>query len=245
MVLEALMATLSELVVAIAKVEDIDPATVGLIARQVREAKLITMSGRGPSAAKMSFTDAANLLIAVNATKHANEAVRAVTFYRPMVPHEVEGTANARPLEEAGTFGQAVEQLLEAAAVGMLPNSFLGKIVPKQLQDGFSKGNVRIALKFNITFFGAALRMTPPPSKEAIDHLSHESVVALPSSGFSFDFLPSVRRRSPRIKERFGDRISYSTFRAVIGDRIEETTIGYRTVKAVGKLIQPEQAVGK
>ena len=55
------MAILSELVTTVAKVSGMDQATVALIARHAREAGLIAMSGRGPSAASMGPTDAANL----------------------------------------------------------------------------------------------------------------------------------------------------------------------------------------
>jgi hypothetical protein len=51
------MAILSELVTTVAKVSGMDQATVALIARHAREAGLIAMSGRGPSAASMGLTD--------------------------------------------------------------------------------------------------------------------------------------------------------------------------------------------
>ena len=49
------MATLSALVDTIAAVEGIDPATVTLVARHIREARLIRTGGRGPSAAAFVF----------------------------------------------------------------------------------------------------------------------------------------------------------------------------------------------
>src|ERR1700704_3688635 len=78
------MTTLSELVNTIAKVEGIDPATVTLIARSVREAGFITTGGRGPSAARMTYRDAANLIIAVNASPTAREAPHTVQVYRAL-----------------------------------------------------------------------------------------------------------------------------------------------------------------
>src|SRR5437667_12752807 len=76
------MATLTDLVETIAQAEGMEPATVALIARNVREAGLITTAGRGRSAAKMSSADATNLLIAVNATITAREAPQTVRICR-------------------------------------------------------------------------------------------------------------------------------------------------------------------
>lgn len=63
---DGLMATLENLVATIAEVQGIGAERVRAIARAVREAGLIAKHGRGTSAAEMSETDAANLLIAVN-----------------------------------------------------------------------------------------------------------------------------------------------------------------------------------
>ncbi|MGO9682302.1 MAG: hypothetical protein ACLPTZ_06855 [Beijerinckiaceae bacterium] len=239
------MATLSELVDTVAAVEGLDSATVSLIARNVREAGLIATGGRGPSAARMGLTDAANLLIAVNATKHATEAVRGVTLYGRMELHESglkSGmTKYPRPLEPTIMFREAIEQLIHAAAIDNLPSPFLGTMVPEYLQERFSKGNIHIALTFNTSFLAARLRIAAPTSESSITHHANESVGAL----LSFDFLPSIRRRSPRARERFGDRVTYSTFRDVVGDRIEKTTIGYRTIHAVGKLIFKNDPAGE
>ena len=79
------MATLTELVETIAEAEGLDPTSVGLIARYIREAGLITTGGRGPSAARMDFSDAAHLLIGVNATKAAQDAAKIVSISRAQV----------------------------------------------------------------------------------------------------------------------------------------------------------------
>jgi hypothetical protein len=62
------------LVKTVARLEGIDPATVALVARTVREAGLIATGGRGASAAKMDVKDATNLLIGVNASDMARDA---------------------------------------------------------------------------------------------------------------------------------------------------------------------------
>src|SRR6516225_3304479 len=95
------MATLSQLVEAIAEVEGMDSATVALIARTVREAGLITTGGRGPSAGKMTVADAANLLIAVNTSASAHEAPDRVRKYRQL---EMRSAEESKLLS---TFGDA------------------------------------------------------------------------------------------------------------------------------------------
>jgi hypothetical protein len=78
------MALLSELVKIVAEVEGLDEVSVGIFARQAREAGHIKQGGRGRSAAKMDVQDAANLLIAVNACALAKEVPEAVPLYRSM-----------------------------------------------------------------------------------------------------------------------------------------------------------------
>src|SRR4051794_11597802 len=102
----SLMATLSELVEILARVEGIEPATVGLVARNLREAGLITTRGRGLSAANMSFRDAANLLIAVNATVSAREAPETLRNYRRL---EIGWDG-----QEIAQLGDAIEQIIQA-----------------------------------------------------------------------------------------------------------------------------------
>jgi hypothetical protein len=100
------MATLSELVTAIANVEGIDAERVGAIARAAREEGLIRTSGRGTSAAKMEERDAANLLIATNTAETARAAPAAVLEYR---------TLQAKRGKTERDFGNALEELISAA----------------------------------------------------------------------------------------------------------------------------------
>ncbi|MHC2089013.1 hypothetical protein [Methylobacterium sp. CM6244] len=72
------MALLSTLVKAIADVEGLDEVQVGWIARYLREAGLITQAGRGRGAAHMKVVDAVHLLIGVNGSSSAKQAVEAV-----------------------------------------------------------------------------------------------------------------------------------------------------------------------
>lgn len=76
------MATLSSLVEAVAGVTGLPTATVFAYGRFARQAGVIGQSGRGRSAAEMSFADAANLLIAIGGTGVTREAGSTVETFR-------------------------------------------------------------------------------------------------------------------------------------------------------------------
>jgi hypothetical protein len=230
------MAILSELVTTVAKVSGMDQATVALIARHAREAGLIAMSGRGPSAASMGPTDAANLLIAVNTTKHASEVARAIPLYRTLVAQERDARGYRHAIEAVGTLGEVIEQLISAAAVGIFPDPLLGRKPSKQMKDDFARSNVQMVIRFNVSFVAAALRfVTPTPGDGLPDYppLDSAPVVA------AFDFFPPIRGQS-RKEVGVRSRGAYVLLRgATVANRIEETIIGHRTIQAVGQLIAP------
>src|SRR6266536_3790187 len=114
------MATLSQLVTAIATVEGIDAERVAAIARAVREHGLIRTSGRGTSAAQMEERDAANLLIATNTADTARTAPAAVAQYRAL-----QAERNKRSSEAASSFGSELEELISAAKRESLANYFM------------------------------------------------------------------------------------------------------------------------
>jgi hypothetical protein len=219
------MATLSELVDTIAAVEGIDPATVTLIARHVREAGLISTGGRGPSAAAMGLSDAANLLIGVNATTTAAESARTVSAYRELSAFRAK--TDRRPAMKYGTLGEAIEQLLHAIGVSKLPDKFLGRGTLPHLQEAFSTGEVQIDLKFRRSGsrLSAILRIAPPLSST----ITPDGWQLGAESGQSILFLFSA----PRSRGPPGEK------EHTAGDRTVETTIGYRTLNAVSKLLQP------
>jgi hypothetical protein len=99
------MATLSQLVTAIATVEGVDVERVAAIGRAVREHGLIRTSGRGSSAAQMSEPDAANLLIATNTADTARTAPAAVAQYRALQARR----------KRTSQFGSELEELISAA----------------------------------------------------------------------------------------------------------------------------------
>lgn len=113
------MALLSALVKAIADVEGIDEVQVGWVARHLREAGHITQAGRGRGAAHMSNSDAANLLIGVNAATGAKNAAEAVGLYRSLPcgrANLLKKTKLSDAFKIGQDFGRSLEKLLELAS---------------------------------------------------------------------------------------------------------------------------------
>jgi hypothetical protein len=217
------MAALSELAETVAAVEGIDPARVSLIARNIREGRLITTRGRGTSAAIMNVTDAANLLIGVNATINATEAARVVSTYREFVAYEIQISADPRPPRKYGTLGAAIEQLIQAAGSGELTERFLDNDVPYQLQESFPKGEVYISLGFQPSKPLAYLKIAAALFADVVaPDMAEELSALVPGPNISLWFYPPKSQRTQREKS---------------GDRTEEIRIGYPTLRAVGQLI--------
>src|SRR5215207_2706001 len=109
------MAILSELVKLVAEVEGLDETSVGIFARAAREAGLISQRGRGPSAARMTTRDVANLIIAVNASALAKNVPEVVPAVRRMksVRYHAEFQSGLERLRSL-SFGEALETLLES-----------------------------------------------------------------------------------------------------------------------------------
>jgi hypothetical protein len=78
------MATLSDLVTALAGATGLPESMVFAYGRFARQAGLISQKGRGRSAASMTLSDTANLLIAVAATGVTREAGAAVEAFRSL-----------------------------------------------------------------------------------------------------------------------------------------------------------------
>jgi hypothetical protein len=250
------MATLSELVNTIAAVEGIDPATAALIARYIREAGLISTGGRGPSAAMMNVRDAANLLIGVNTATAAIEAENMVRAYRELEAKDFTPGPPAAA-RKYGTFGEAIEQLLIAIRSGYLPDQFMGQGASPELQQSFPSREVKIDLKFrrsgDLSAFLGIGRLLEPDLRTA---LSPQEILAKIRWDISLWFYPPELRR-PRKKQ--GVRLADPTewfrrdfdpvarreregrgWRSGTPDRIDETTIGLRTVSAVAGLLYRE-----
>jgi hypothetical protein len=213
------MARLSELVETIARVEGMDLATVRLIARNLREAGLITTSGRGPSAAKMTLADASNLLIAVNASDRVQKTGQTVRTYRRLEAYAY-GPRPHYPCK----LDDALQQLIQAASNKALPARYGYNLVPGQVAEAFSKEQITLVIDFDRPFPRVSIdihtlewRGPSNDLREQIEQRDHR---------LGFVFLPPhfhpPSPKSPPLKD--------------YGDRADTTTIGYSTIRAVGGL---------
>jgi hypothetical protein len=220
-----MMATLSELVETVAEAEGMDSATVALIARYAREAGFIQKKGRGPSAAHMNVIDAANLLIAVNASGAAREAAVVIPVYRDLISTEILWADEKRRPKIYGSFGEAMELIIESAVEGKLPSTFLSKDVPGEVREAFQQGNISISVHFS----------RPEPS----------SYIRISSNSAAFEVGPAGEFRripfsTPSVSLSFNPRSGRQT-RAPLkasGDRTDETKIGSRTIFSVARTLR-------
>lgn len=219
------MATLSDLVETIAKAEGLDPATVSLIARNVREAGLITTGGRGLSAAKMTSADAANLLIAVNATVAARHAPQTVRVYRSL-----ESRVGKIFL---GKLGDAIEKMIDAILAEKLPQQFLSCNMPILISQEF--GNAQIKLNFHKPMPYAYLRISVREGKlnfageslcPKFPDYNDRLLEVVDSIFFEFFLIKGKRQRDP----------------GKYGDREDVTSIGYSTIRAIAELLRRSEA---
>lgn len=152
------MARLSELVAATAGALNLEERTLSMCARHLREAGLIKQKGRGPSAAQMEPTDAANLLLGImasDALQHAPENVRRarkVTFSSTGGNDTLENEKPQFPFLMAGdTLGDALDTVFdELGRYGMV----LTTLVP-DLRYSVAKGSLtfRVQRPGNLCWF--------------------------------------------------------------------------------------------
>jgi len=219
------MPKLSDLVESVATVEGMDPATVALIARNVREAGLIRTGGRGPSAGKMAVTDAVNLLIAVNAADKVGESAKTVKTFRRL---ETYGRFTGRTFK----LGDVLEQLIQAASNKALPEQFVFDRVPPRVAEAFSQETARVAVSFG----------RPVP-------LVRIAIATSDSVSVWFGETGSIKgkyfREADSIGYEFGWPYSEDAHPPKhFGDRRDVTTIEYATIRAVGKLFPSKDALG-
>jgi hypothetical protein len=214
------MATISELASTIAQAEGLDLATVALIARYVREAGFIKKKGRGPSAARMVVADAANLLIAVNASTAAIEAGEVVPVYRELAAFESDN--KGRRSKRNGTFGEALELLIEAAIERKLPESFLSAVVDASVRDAFEQGKAELSIEFEKPDPKASITISRSVTKVSNPSLGY---AIMPKHIFRLDFV-AMRARSDQRQRR-------------TGDRKDHTEIGHLTIFSIAKVLQP------
>ena len=122
------MADFAALISALAECDDRDRTALEHIARALCEAGHIPTIRQGSDAAEMGFREAANLLIGANGADTSKEAGRAVEEYRSLVPGvslygdvgEPWGFEPWTFIDEASTFGEALEKLIENASAILL-----------------------------------------------------------------------------------------------------------------------------
>jgi hypothetical protein len=173
----------------------------------------------------MGLTDAANLLIAENATTTATDAAKTVSAYREFESYEFRSKTDPRPEHRYGTLAEAIEQLIDALGADELPEIFLNRGLPPKYEQAVAQGDIHIALSFRRPNQSAYLKLTPVPMAEEIAPMAMEEWVDS-MNGVLFSFYPP-KHRGPRRKKK-----------NITADRTEETTIGYRTLRAVGKLLR-------
>lgn len=113
------MALFRDLVATVAEAEGLSEMAVTGIGQYLRDAGFISKHGRGRAAAQMTSVDAANLLIGVNASDLAKNAVAAVAAYGDLkIAHpeknEIQHWAIARVFEKEVTLQEAIGILVEA-----------------------------------------------------------------------------------------------------------------------------------
>jgi hypothetical protein len=218
------MPTIGKLAATIAQAEGLDPSTVALVARYLREAGLIQKKGRGPSAARMAVADAANLLIAVNASITSVEANEVVFVYRELAAFTVDN--KGRRSKTNGTFGEALELLIKAAIIGKLPVRFLSVAVDSDVLDAFERGEAEISVEFEKPRPKARIRIRPPATE--ISDPSPGYDISPKRHGFGLDFGAMSGRAGQRQKKT--------------GDRKDHTEIGHLTIFSIAKVLQPRSS---
>lgn len=106
------MATPKQLVAKVAEITGVPEGTVVQHDRNLSVAELRTTGGRGLAVAKVTFEDAANLLIAVAGSRNVKDSARTVLAYRDLVASQ---PLEFGDVERGHTFGDALAALLEAA----------------------------------------------------------------------------------------------------------------------------------
>jgi hypothetical protein len=150
------MALISDLVSAIAEVEDIPEATVNLVARYIREAGYLSTGARGRNAPRATVADAANLLIGVNGSGCVvKDAPKAVESFRALICHAPHGSRAAHSIgveygaiqndqlrfldrHGATTFGEMMESIVDRFVGGELSSFMMdeaSKYLPRKFYD--------------------------------------------------------------------------------------------------------------
>jgi hypothetical protein len=218
------MASIGELASIVAEAEGLDEATVSLIARYLREAGFIQKKGRGPSAASMLTTDAANLLIAVNASTSPATAAEVLPVYRNLVA--VDWTGKEPGSKIGGSFGEALEGLLDCAIAGRLPDMLSSAVISKPVRDAFEQGHADLSVTFVKPNPFATIQILDR-SPGLVDMSSLANTPLFNACGLVF--VPMNSR--PRKRKK-------------VNDREDQTKIGKVTIFSVARILRPSRRRG-
>ena len=177
------MAKLPALVTALAATDGRDRATLGVIARSIREAGHITTTKRGGGAAEMTATDAAALVIGANAVQSPRQAATAVQEYRTFkqTPHGRSETAPIYSrLAQSDTLLDALAVLVEeAVALDAAFRNWVARAYSPAHAEADTVGIFRPILA--VTFHGAsvdiAVQARTGPNWEDVDRHEWRFVV--------------------------------------------------------------------
>jgi len=253
------MALVSDLVEAIAEVEDLPLPSVQMVARHLRESGFLSTGARGRNAPAATVTDAANLLIAVNANGGVvKDAPTTVLKYRGLILHssdgdllyqwKTEGTSRARinaPFDAVGflrdrnlTLGTALETLVDGFSSGEIPTLF--KTLSKSLWG-------RSFRELAVNRFG--------DDEEAIAKWVSDNCESYIGDVLGIDLTFSRPTQNAELRVGYNDggekmtaleakfiqnanRSMDGYYRKSSGDRYERTSIGYKTLLKVGTVLK-------
>ncbi len=109
------MASPKELVQVVARETGVSEATVTVHDRNLALAGLRSVGGRGRAAARMTYTDAASLIIAVAGSRSVKDSARTVREYAPLIATmPLVFVEDGRDVVRGETFGDALAAFLEA-----------------------------------------------------------------------------------------------------------------------------------
>jgi hypothetical protein len=218
------MALLSTMVKAVAEIEGLDETQVGWIARYLREAGLISQAGRGRGAARMSAKDAANLLIAVNGSASAKDAVKTVSKFSTARLMFDRMTPPSKHSKQNEYFFSRIRGSNQR---GVLLTDFLASLI-RSFQIGHI-GNLNDDDSISII-----VKFTRPRTECNIQiyEADEDGALTLISDATFCIYDESDRiLTEEEIKNKYGDEYEF------VPDKSDETTITRRTLSAVGKIL--------
>jgi hypothetical protein len=222
------MATIGDLVRAVSEAEGLEENFVSVYARAAREAKLIAHYGRGRSAARMSPSDGANLLIGLNGSALAKEAPATIGAFRRLRlrwiwPAE-QSSFTPEMIGRNIAFGQALERLLTAFIPDKNGGQEIDHLVVENLS--YAKGGLT-----RDELIRAAAR-----------HIRIEVAFERPRRVGLISFIMADTRRGVEegravLRARYEAPEDAKKPDEAFGDRIQRTTITRRTLSAVGQIL--------